>query len=77
MTGIGLPIDIVVIHGADHVAIQKRRIDRIGLEAGNERRGFTVATALATGHRAIMLQQDFGVILLTAAKSTANGIEPK
>ena len=36
MTRIGLPIDVVVIHRADHVAVEKRRIDRIGLEAGDE-----------------------------------------
>ena len=36
MTRICFPINVVVIHRADHVAIQKRRIDRIGLEAGDE-----------------------------------------
>ena len=36
MTRIGFPIDVVVIHRPDHVAIQKRGIDRIGLKTGDE-----------------------------------------
>src|SRR5438876_11724218 len=48
MTRIGFPIDVVVIHRADHVPIQKRGIDRISLEAGNKYGRFTIA-ALATG----------------------------
>ena len=73
MTRIGFPIDVVVIHGANHMAIQKCGIDRIGLETGDERGGF----ALATGHRAVMLQQNLGVILLASAKRAADGVEPK
>ena len=73
MTRICFPIDVVVIHRANHVAIQKRRIDRIGLEAGDERSGIAVAAA----HRAIMLQQDPGVILLTPTERAADGVEPK
>src|SRR5437868_13142713 len=59
---ISFPINVVVIHRADHVAVQKRGIDRIGLEAANERRGFAVSAT----HRAIMLQQNLRVILLAA-----------
>ena len=73
MTRVGLPIDVVVIHRADHVAVQKRRIHRIGLEAGNKRGG----SAIAAGHRAIMLEQNLGVILLAAAQRAADGIEPE
>jgi hypothetical protein len=73
MTGIGLPINVVVIHRADHVAVQKRRIHRIGLETGDERGGASVAAA----HRAVVLQQNLGVILLTAPERAANGIEPE
>ena len=73
MTWIGFPIDVVVIHRADHVAIQKCGIDWIGLEPGDERRRATIGT----GHRPVMFQQNLGVILPTAAQSAANGIEPK
>ncbi len=40
MTRVCFPIDIVVVHGADHVAIQKRRIYWVCFEAGNKRGGF-------------------------------------
>ena len=73
MTRIGFPINVVVIHRADHVAIEKRRIDGIGLEAGNERGGFAVAAA----HGAIMFQQNLRVFLLAAAKGAADRVEPK
>jgi hypothetical protein len=73
VTRIGLPINVVVIHRPDHVAIQKRRIDRISFEAGNKCRG----VAIAAGHRAIMLQQNPRIILLASAKGAADGIEPK
>ena len=58
MAWIGLPINVVVIHGADHVAIQKRRIHRIGFETGDKCRGAAFPAALARrgGHRAVMLQ---------------------
>ena len=85
MTRIGFPINVVVIHRADHVTIQKRRIDRISLEAGDKcgRRSLAVAPALATGrvrrggHRAIMLQQNLGVVLLATTERAADGIEPE
>src|SRR5207237_6174925 len=83
MTWIRFPINVVVIHRADHVSVQKRRIDRIGLEPGHERCGAPFPPALATGrarrggHRAIVLQQDLRVILLTAAEGAADGVEPK
>src|SRR5712692_2386271 len=83
MTRVGFPIDVVVIHGADHVAVQKCGINRVGLEAGDERGGAAVAAALATGrvrrggHRTVMLQQNLRVILLTASKSATDGVEPK
>jgi hypothetical protein len=55
------------------VAIQKRRIDRIGFEPRDERRGFPVTAA----HCLMVLQQNLGVILLTAAQRAANGVEPE
>src|SRR5206468_688932 len=64
MTRVRFPIDVVVVHRADHVTIQKRGIDRIGLEAGNECRGFAVAIA----QRAVMLEQNFRVLLLTTTQ---------
>ena len=73
MTRIGFPINVVVIHRADHVAIEKRRIDGIGLEAGYERGRFAIAAA----HGAVVLQQNLRVILLAAAKRAADGIEPE
>ena len=36
-----------------------------------------VRFAVATAHRAIMLQQNLGVILLAAAQRAADGIEPE
>ena len=83
MAWIGFPVNVVVIHGADHVTIQKRRIDWIGLEARHERRGSAFPTALANGrvrrggHCAIMLQQNLCIILLTAAECAADRIKPK
>ena len=47
VTRIGLPINVVVIHRADHVAIQKCRIDRVGFESGNKCGGFSIAAAHA------------------------------
>ena len=77
MTRIRFPINIVVIHSADHVAIQKCSIDRVRFESRDEGGGAAVASALATRHGAVMLQQNLRVILLTAAKRAANGIKPK
>ena len=73
MTWICFPINVVVIHGPNHVAIEKRRIDRIGLEPGDEHGG----TAVAAAHRTIMLEQNPGVILLTAAQRATDRVEPK
>ena len=73
MTRVGLPIDVVVIHRADHVPVQKCGVDRIGFEAGNECGGFSIAAA----HGAMMLEQDLGVFLLAPAERAANGIEPE
>ena len=42
MARIGFPIDVVVIHRADHVAIHECCVDGIGFEAGNERGGFSL-----------------------------------
>src|SRR5438132_14371039 len=79
MTWIGFPIDVVIIHRANHVAIEKRRIDWISLEARHECSGSAFSPALARrgGHRTVMLQQNSGVILLTTAERATNGIEPK
>ena len=77
MTRVGLPIDVVVIHRADHVAVQKCGVDRVGFEAGNECGGFSV-TALATGHPLrMMLEQDLRIVLLAPAQRAADGIEPE
>ena len=73
MTRISFPIDVVIIHRPDHVTIQKRGIDGIGFETGNK--GGCVS--FPTSHRAVMLQQDFGVVLLTAAQRAADGVEPE
>src|SRR6266403_3236839 len=103
MTRIGLPIDVVVIHRADHVTIEKCRIDWICFETGNKRGGFAIAltrravvflchsepfgfaqgrllsrgisgTRLFTCHRAMMLEQNLGVLLLTPSKRAADGV---
>ena len=73
VTRVGLPIDVVVIHRANHVAIHECRVDRIGLEAGHECGGFFIAAA----HRAMMLEQDLGVVLLASTQRAADGIEPE
>ena len=73
MTRIGLPIDVVVIHRADHVTVDKRRIDRISLEPGDE----SGRRAVAAAHRPVMFQQYLGVILLTATERAADGVEPE
>src|SRR6266481_4817358 len=73
VTWICFPIDVVVIHGADHVPIEKGGIDRIGLKAGHQ----NSSAAIATAHRAVVFQQNPSVILLTAAKRAADGVEPK
>ena len=75
MTRVGFPIDVVVIHGPDHVAIQKCGIHWVGLEPGNERGGF--APACGTAHRAIVFEQDLRILLLAPTQSAADGIEPK
>ena len=64
------------------MAIHECCVDRVGLEAGDECGGFSVA-ALATGrvrrggHRAMMLEQDLGVVLLASTQRAADGIEPE
>ena len=73
MTRIGFPIDVVVIHRADHVAVHECGVDWIGFEAGNECGGFSIAAA----HGAMMLEEDPGVFLLAPTQGAANGIEPE
>ena len=51
----------------------KRRVDGIGLEAGNE----AGCLAIAAAHRPVMLEQNLRVILLAAAQRTADGVEPE
>ena len=43
VTRVRFPINVVVIHRANHVAVQKCRIDRIGFETGDKRSGVTFA----------------------------------
>src|SRR5438105_13097262 len=74
MTWIRFPINVVVIHRADHVSVQKRHIDRIGLEPGHERSRAAPACGTAA-HGAIVLQQNFRVILLAATESATDGVE--
>jgi hypothetical protein len=65
------------------VPIQKCRIDRIRFETGDECRGFSIAAALGNGrarrggHRAVMFEQNFSVLLLTATQRAADRIEPE
>ena len=73
MARIGFPINIVVIHRANHVAVEKGRIHRIGLEPGHKRSGFAIPAA----HRAVVLEQNLGIILLAPTKRAADGVEPK
>src|SRR5206468_3404609 len=73
MTWIGLPIDVVVIHRADHVPVQKCGVDRICFESGNKCGGFSITAP----HGAMMLEQDLGVFLLAPTQRAANGIEPE
>lgn len=55
-------------HRADHLAVEKRRVHRIGLEAGDEG-GCAAATA---AHRLVVFEQNLGVILLAAAQRAAD-----
>ena len=73
MARIGFPIDVVVIHRANHVTIQKSCVDWIGLKAGDECRCFSISAA----HRAIMFEQNLRVFLLTSTQGAADGIEPE
>src|SRR4029453_592789 len=73
VTRIGFPVDVVVIHGPNHVTIHERCIDRICLEAGNKCSGFAIAAA----HGAMMLEQNFGILLLAPTQRTADELEPK
>ena len=73
MARVSLPIDVVVIHRAHHVPIQKSCVDRVGFEAGNECAGFSISAA----HRAMMLEQNLCVFLLAPTQCAADGIEPE
>ena len=73
MTRVGFPIDIVVIHRANHVAIHECCVDRVGLEAGDECGRFSIAAA----HGAMMLEQDLSVFLLASTQRAADRIEPE
>jgi len=64
------------IHRPDHVAVQKRRIHRLVLNPETNA-GRCLAAALARGHRAVSASTNLRVILLTAAKRAADGVEPK
>ena len=77
VTRVRFPINVVVIHRANHVAVQKCRIDRIGFETGDERRGFAPAGGGTGGHRAVVFQQYFRVILLTSTQRAADRVEPE
>ena len=49
VAGIGFPVNVVVIHRADHVTIDERCVDRICLEAGNKCGGrLAIAAARST-----------------------------
>src|SRR5215471_1695267 len=52
VTWISFPINVIVIHRADHVAIYERCVDRICLEAGNK----CSCLAIAAADRLVMLQ---------------------
>ena len=67
MARVGLPVDIVVVHRADHVRIHERRVDGVGLEAGNERRARP--DRRIAGHLAMVVEQDLRVLLLAAAQA--------
>src|SRR5262249_13375346 len=73
MTWVGFPIDVVVIHGPNHVTIHERCIDGICLEAGNKCSGLATTAA----HGAMMLEQDLRVFLLAATEPASDGIEPE
>jgi hypothetical protein len=73
MTRIGFPIDVVVIHRAHHVAIQKSCVDWVGLKAGDECGCFSISAA----HRPIMFEQNRRVFLPTSTQGAADRIEPE
>ena len=73
MTGIRFPIDVVVIHRADHVPVHECGVDWVGFEAGNKCCGFSIAAA----HGAMMLEQDLSVVLLASTQRAADGIKPE
>ena len=50
MAWIRLPVDVVVIHRTNHVVVEKRRVDSVGLEPRDKRRARTVALIAVTSH---------------------------
>src|SRR5436190_16279038 len=66
------PIDIVVIHAADHQCIGKRGRDWINLFSPADHRRWP-ATRDFIDH----LERDLDVVLLISAKRAADGIEEK
>ena len=70
MRGVLLPINVVVIHAADHQRVGQRRRDRIDPLARADHRGSTTSCYLAEN-----FQSDLHVVLLIAAERAADGIE--
>ncbi len=70
MRWILLPVDVVVVHAADHEGVGERRGDGVDLLAGADDGGGAAAGDLVQN-----LERDLDVVLLVAAESAAYGIE--
>src|SRR6185295_7973696 len=76
MARVGLPVDVVVVHRADHVIVQERGIDWIRLETSDET-GAGAAALLAPDHLAMVREEDVGILLLRTAEAAAHRVEPE
>ena len=70
MRGVLLPVDVVVIHAADHQRVGQRRRNRIHLLAAADHGGFA-----GPGNLVQHLERDGDVMLLVAAERAANAVE--
>ena len=67
-----LPVDVVVVHAADHQRVGQRRGHGVDLLAGADHGG-----RAATGNFVEHLQRDLYIVLLVSAQRAAHGIQQK
>ena len=77
MAWIRLPIDVVVIHRANHVIVQERRINSIRLKTSHKRCAWTVTFVTLCGHRSIVCEQDVSIFLTATTNRAADRVKPE